>query len=203
MIEHCNKDGEVEFEEYRELPGPLTPTQIQELQPVYAEVVTFNCFVEARDRLRLAIPTSFWGKFHENLHWYAQEKRNLELVECIKQTWPEYRTKAKGLKTLSYFGAVKAHRGIPNSKIYDSSGQMYADLGNQLYFDVLNQVWPGWRSNKGTAWMSNQATVGDLVEAFLGFCWFMSHPDNTESHRCAWQIQIANDLHKVIAYLSM
>lgn len=197
MIKHYNKDGQEDFEEHRQLPGPLTPTQKQELQPVYAEVVTFGCFLEALDRVRGKIPPRFWKKFHENLTWYAQADRNRKLVTCIKQTWPEYRTQARGLKFFSYFGAVKAHPGIPDSKMYDRSGQMYADLGNQLYTDVLFQVWPGCLPG-----MSNKEKLGDVLEAFLGFCWFMSHPDNTQSHLCHRQLQIADDLHKVMAYLS-
>ena len=183
-----------DFQAYRHMPLPL-PSTCQP-KPVYAEVVTLDRFNKALERIRSTITVGFWQKFHDNMTSHGQKERTHVLIRCIKRAWPEYNSSASPLKTFSYFGAVKAHAGIPGSKMYDSSGQLYADPGNWVYSQVLRQVWPGC-----LPWMSNEGTLGDVLEAFLGFCWFMNHPDNTQRHTCHWQLQISNDLHEVIAYV--
>jgi hypothetical protein len=184
-----------DFQAYRYMPLPL-PSTCQP-KPVYAEVVTLERFNKALKRTRDAIPVGFWQKFHDNMTSHSQKERTCVLIRCIKRAWPQYDTGASPLKTFSYFGAVKAHAGIPGAKIYDSGGQLYADPGNWVYKQVLRKVWPGCLPEMG-----NEKTLGDVMEAFLGFCWFMSHPDNTQRHTCHWQLQISNDLHEVIAYVS-
>ena len=164
----------------------------------YAEVVTDSCFNEALRRIRLALPVGFWVRFHGNTGWYGQEERNRSLIKRLKQMWPDYNTGAGAMKFMSYFGAVKAHSGIPGSLIqaWDSTQQAYFDPGNEVYSYILDKVWPGCLPG-----MTNRGTLGDVLEAFLGFGWFMGHPDNMQSHLCRYQLQVYDDLHKVIAWL--
>jgi hypothetical protein len=164
----------------------------------YAEVVTDSCFNEALRRIRLALPVGFWVRFHGNTGWYGQEERNRSLIKRLKQMWPDYNTGAGAMKFMSYFGAVKAHSGIPGSLIqaWDSTRQAYFDPGNEVYSYILDKVWPGCLPG-----MTNRGTLGDVLEAFLGFGWFMGHPDNMQPHMCHYQLQVYDDLHKVIAWL--
>lgn len=43
--------------------------------------------------------------------------------------------------------------------------------------------------------------LGDIMEAFLGFGWFMGHPDNTQSPVCRRQLQVYDDLHAVVGHV--
>ena len=103
---------------------------------------------------------------------------------------------------MSRFGAVKAHQGVPWSKAYDSSGQAYFDPGNMAYAYVLMQVWDNnvLRSRN----ISHQETLGDVVEALLGFGWFLYHPENVCSGRNRTEQELSYELiqalHVVIAY---
>ena len=100
------------------------------------------------------------------------------------------------------FGAVKAHRNVPMSKAYDKSGQAYFDPGNETYAFVLMQLWD--KNALLSRHITRQDTAGDVVEALLGFGWFLYHPENVWSSRnMARQTQcysLIQALHKVIAY---
>ena len=96
---------------------------------------------------------------------------------------------------MSYFGAVKAHSGIQSFK-FDSTGQAYHDPGNKFYKYILRKVWPGCLPG-----MSNAANMGDVMEAFLGFGWFMEHSDNIQAQSCRGRLQVYENLHKVMAYV--
>lgn len=99
----------------------------------YAGVVTEVGFNEALRRIRAALPIGFWVRFHDNVAWYGQEVRTRSLIIRLKQMWPDYNTGAGALKFMSYFGAVKAHSGIPRSAAWDSTGQAYFDPRNKIY----------------------------------------------------------------------
>ena len=49
--------------------------------------------------------------------------------------------------------------------------------------------------------ISNEETKGDVMEAFLGFGWFMEHPDNMYIDSCCSQLEVYGALHKVIAFV--
>jgi hypothetical protein len=66
-------------------------------------------------------------------------------------------TGASALKFMSYFGAVKAHSGIPGSEAWDSTGQRYFDPSNEVYSYILDKVWPGCLPG-----MTNRGSLGDL-----------------------------------------
>ena len=99
---------------------------------------------------------------------------------------------------MSYFGAVKAHRQVPWSRVYDSTGEAYHDPGNAFYAYVLRHVWPGCLPG-----MTSVSTLGDVMEAFLAFGWFMGHPENLQrSHPANMQaLQVYESLHKVLAFV--
>ena len=162
----------------------------------YAGVVTEVGFNKACRRIRAAFPIGFWVRFHDNVTWYGQEERTRSLIIRLKQMWPGHDSGAGALKFMSYFGAVKAHSGIPGSHAWDSTGQAYFEPGNETYTYILHKVWPGCLPG-----MTNCGTLGDVLEAFLGFGWFMGHPDNMQSHSCRYQLQVYDELHKVIAWV--
>jgi hypothetical protein len=164
---------------------------------LYAEVVTVEVFEDALRNLRAALPVRFWEKFHANTTWFGGVERTRSLIADLKQ-WSGYTSKASPLKFMSYFGAVPAHSGIPESDAWawDRTGQAYFDPGNEIYCYVLDKVWPGCLPG-----FDNMSTKGDVPEAFLGFCWFMGHPDNMQSHLYRSQLRICDDFGKVIAWV--
>ena len=145
---------------------------------------------------------SFWDKFHEHVCWYGQTDRVQILTRELIAHWPEAATSGGALKSMSKFGAVKAHQGVPWSKAYDSSGQAYFDPGNMTYAYVLMQLWDNnaLRSRN----ISHQETLGDVVEALLGFGWFLYHPENVCNGRNRTEQELSYELiqalHEVIAY---
>jgi hypothetical protein len=71
------------------------------------------------------------------------------------------------LKLFSYCGAVAISQDCEHLPVHwaDTSGRYY-DPTNYVYARVFRAVWPrAWISN------SNDKTVGDRVEAFLGYLW--------------------------------
>ena len=97
---------------------------------------------------------------------------------------------------MSYFGTVRAHSGILGSRVWDGTGQAYFDPTNAVYSYVLAIVWPG-----SLPAISNVATIGDVLEAFLGFGWFMDHPHNIHKKRYGSQAKICDGLGKVISWV--
>lgn len=49
--------------------------------------------------------------------------------------------------------------------------------------------------------MSDAEKMGDVMEAFLGFGWFMEHPSNIQAQTCRGRLQVYENLHKVMAYV--
>ena len=96
---------------------------------------------------------------------------------------------------MSHFGAVKAHEDIRDYHVYDSSGQAYYDPGNDVYSWVLANVWPGSLPD-----LTNIEKRGDVVEALLGFCWFMSHPEG-HPQDFHWPLYLYQSFDKVIRYI--
>ena len=137
---------------------------------------------------RESIPARFWQFLHERIVSFAQDRKNIIMLERVKAVCQDVPPNAKGLKLLSHFGAVKAHSGIHRSFVqkYGTSRQGYFDPGNAVYTAVLKKLWPDcalWR------WMTNQATIGDLLEAFLGLCWCMEQKRLHVARRRAFSLR--------------
>ena len=93
-------------------------------------------------------------------------------------------------------GAVKAHEDICQFGVYDSSLQAYYDPGNEVYSWVLANVWP-----EALPFMSPEKR-GDVVEALLGMCWFMSHPERyLKTPAFHWALYVHAALDLVIRYI--
>ena len=103
---------------------------------------------------------------------------------------------------MSKFGAVKAHPYADCCRAYDISGQAYFDPMNKTYAYVLMRVW----DNKAlvSREITNTEAMGDVVEALLGFAWFLYHPENIYSERNRFEAELCYEmieaLHEVIAY---
>ena len=103
---------------------------------------------------------------------------------------------------LSHFGAVRADRNVPNTvwAIYDCSGQAWFDAGNATYAFVLKKMLG--RYNIEEMNISNVETLGDMLEALFGFCYFMQHPVNqSASLRCRTLLESSKHLDAVIRYV--
>ena len=103
---------------------------------------------------------------------------------------------------LSHFGAVRADRNVPNTvwDIYDCSGQAWFDPQNATYAFVLEKILG--RDNMEEMNISNVETLGDILEAFFGLCYFMQNPENPcASLRCRTQLESWKYLDAVIRYV--
>ena len=103
---------------------------------------------------------------------------------------------------LSHCGAVRADRNVPNTvwDIYDCSGQAWFDPQNATYAFVLENILG--RYNIEEMNISNVETLGDILEAFFGLCYFMQHPENQcASLRCRSQLESWNRLDAVVRYV--
>ena len=167
----------------------------------FADVVTPERFKNRLALLR-SLPACFWDDFHGRVCMAGQIDRVQSLSDMLIANWPEAYTSQGALKVMSKFGAVKAHEKIRGAKIYDISGQAYFDPGNETYAFVLQHAWNG-KALLGSH-ITNYETCGDVVEALLGFAWFMFHPENiyrdanTKRHELAYELIQA--MHEVIAF---
>lgn len=171
---------------------------------IFAPVVSPEEFIVAALWLRQKIPAGFWSLLHEHVSEYCCLERNRDMQYLIKRLWlmsiqvddEEWTMKAHGIKLLSHFGAIPAHRGITDYEVYDSSGQAYHDATNEVYTEVLHRLWPGCLPG-----LSNVETIGDVMEAFLGICWFMGHPENERRHLFREQLEVVKRVNKVVSFI--
>ena len=86
-------------------------------------------------------------------------------------------------KFLSYFGAVRipktSHGRLKSERhwVCPTTGTAYMDPTNAIYAMVFKLCWP---DTLEELYMSNKETIGDLVEALLG--WF--YLTNVTHHLC-------------------
>ena len=121
-------------------------------------------------------------------------------MDQITLAWPlmkkEYDGIWEGVKFFSHFGAIPAHKGTKRKQIHmwGRSGQMYFDPGNEAYAHVIKKVWnPDWN-------LSNIERIGDVVERFLGLCFFMLHPDNPRACKYVLQACILQHVQNILSY---
>ena len=119
---------------------------------------------------------SFWAMFHEQVNSHAYDKiwRDRMDAHSAAAEWPPG---LSGIKFWSYVGAIKVDKysmpGVPLEKLCFKcpiDGSLYMDPGNWVYKRALLFVWP--RALPG---FSNQGTIGDVVEAFLGFAYMQKY----------------------------
>jgi len=121
----------------------------------------------------------FWWTFHEqvNLHAYDKIWRSKMDAHCRWHGWP---LDMSGIKFMSYIGAVPLEYfvdeySMPGDRLEKfcfkcpMDGSLYMDPGNWVYKRTLHFVWP--RALPG---FSNQKTIGDVLEAFLGFAYMQA-----------------------------
>lgn len=113
----------------------------------------------------------FWRTFHKNCHEFAHEwncprTRLAITMYCKQHDWPETLT---GLKFLSYFGAIRCKDRVAPHFTCPFTKVGYFDPTNEVYFQAFRKVWPG-----AVREMSKK-TIGDLVEALLGFAWIQQN----------------------------
>ena len=146
-----------------------------------AELVFFRCrppvdheFVSAVRAMHQLIPLCFWEKLHALLTSGDDKCKAAEAV--LRRTWTQCAdSKAGLLKTLSHCGAVRPwapSKDYPLSTdklaAYDSSRVAYKDFGNEIYRRGLLYVY-----GQELQCCTSAGSVGDLVEAALGFGYYM------------------------------
>ena len=157
--------------------------------------VNVSGFRNALHECRLHLNARFWQRFHDELCEHAYDERCQRLNVQIRNMWPEVVSKPGIRKLMSHFGAIRAHEGMKGWKTYDSSRQAYMDVGNHVYSYVLGKVW------KLPDGLTSCETLGDLVECFLGMCYFMQHPDNVARSECHHQLYVLKNVEAVISYV--
>ena len=139
--------------------------------------VTDAMFLQSLNYVRSEVFTAeFWDYYHQQLVHYSLCYPGL--LESIRMAWkgevPE--ANKSGLKLFSHFGAVRAHADIMGT-VYDSTGHTWFDAENALYKWAMRAIWPGCLKN-----MDNEKTIGDVLESFLGLCWFALQKSRVPGH---------------------
>ena len=113
----------------------------------------------------------FWDKFKDHLDEVASLHRN-ELKQINERIGLK---EAKSfLKHLSYFGAIEIPKtsAIPDRHVAyvlileNGERIRYIDPLNVRYAEVFRCIWP-----ESLTHITNVETLGDVVEAFLGYHW--------------------------------
>lgn len=117
----------------------------------------------------------FWARFHDQVNACAHKeiwRSRMEAYSAVAE-WPQGMS---GIKFMSYFGAIAVDEfslpGVPLEKLCFKcpiDGSFYMDPGNWVYKRAFRFIWP--RALPG---FSNQETIGDVVEAFLGFAYIQN-----------------------------
>ena len=117
--------------------------------------------------LKREVPSEFWLEVFHHFNTCNQKE---ERMRTLKATYGlglavTYR------KFLSYFGAVQipktSHGRLESHWVCPKTGTAYMDPTNAIYAMVFKLCWPDTLEELNK---SNNETIGDLVEALLG--WF-------------------------------
>ena len=119
------------------------------------------------------MPAEFWARFHEQVNEHAQKeiwRSRMDDWSAVAQ-WPKG---LSGIKFMSYIGAIAVDDSMPGAPAplekhcfkCPIDGSFYMDPGNRVYKRAFRFVWP-----RALPDFSNQETIGDVVEAFLGFAY--------------------------------
>ena len=121
------------------------------------------------DFLQRKAPNRFWDL--TLARWSAAAARpDMSRLRAIMEC---SRTKSYK-KILSHYGAVRVdrlYRRLVEDNFaawLDDDGTAYMDVGNDIYTRMFERTWPGAMMSLG---LSNPETIGDCIEAILGFGW--------------------------------
>ena len=114
--------------------------------------------------LQKNMDVEFWEKA-ENMWNDQNQKYRTELEEVNAALG--FKRKKNGMKHFSYWGAVKVDDWAMKWSSPGYAG--YADIGNNLYASVFKKLW-----GKSHISKYSDATIGDHVEALLGWFIYMS-----------------------------
>ena len=133
--------------------------------PTPATYPAHPAFREAVRDLQRIVPPDFWFTFRWRCLHHARDPANHVRItaECALQGWS---TNMSGIKFLSYYGGVSCRGEIPPCYICPHTGSEFFDPTNRVYNALFRLVWPTSVPN-----ITNDETVGDLIEALLGFAY--------------------------------
>ena len=117
--------------------------------------------------MQRCIPPDFWLNVHKEF-CDIDARHRAEMVAINRSL--HLKEKKSFMKHMSYCGAVRVPDDFPNEFVSytdEKTGQRFIDPMNSLYCDVFKAVWPN------VTFISNPETVGDLIEAILGWAWVM------------------------------
>ena len=149
----------------RQNPAPMVPSHERaRMGPLFVTQAHGSI-----DSLQRKVPNRFWDL--TLAHWSAAAahpdmSRLRKFVECSCSK--SYR------KILSHYGAVRVDgvfRNLVEDNLVawlDPCGTAYMDVGNDIYTRMFERTWPGAIMSLG---LSNHETIGDCIEAILGFAW--------------------------------
>ena len=147
-------------------PPPRPPFEKQELQ---------NDWQVSARWLRANVPTRFWELFKNHLV-DANIRHREELKEINRNL--KLSEKTSLLKHMSYYGAIEIPDAVPDGSArvdftmveVDGTRRNFIDPGNRCYIIVFRQLWPA-----GLPFITDPETLGDCVEAFLGYHWTLTN----------------------------
>lgn len=138
-----------------------------------AEPPREEAFLLAASAMQRLLPAAFWERLHKLVTSASGECKRVEAL--LRRNWSQCNKSAPGLfKTLSHCGAIRVWAPSPQFPVddfeaYDSSRVAYKDLGNEIYQRGMAMVY----GRDKLECVTGQDSVGDLVEAALGFGYYM------------------------------
>jgi len=125
--------------------------------------------------LKYYIPHRFWTHFIDLVQSLNEQHR-----ESIAAYNVRHGLKAKKslMKLMSYWGAVRAWKDarLTDPSWVDVDGTVYWDCSNFIYAEVMLRTWPSLRDL-----YYNDGSIGDVLEAFLGYAWRCRRRDLPQS----------------------
>ena len=123
--------------------------------------------------LRSKVPSHFWILTHAR--WCAANQNAVQLQRLREILCPGVQSSYR--KILSYFGAVRIPTSykdlVPPGDIgWIEHGDVFVDPSNAIYSSVFLRIWSAAATTLG---LTNKETIGDFIEALLGYSYLVNH----------------------------
>ena len=156
-------------------PHPTPPASDPPPQSLFKKHELENDWQVSKGWLRANVPTHFWELFKNHLV-NANIQHREELKEINRHFGQNHQTSL--LKHMSYYGAIEIPDAVPDGSVrvdftmveVDGTRRNYFDPGNYCYLCVFRMIWPAALPD-----ISNHETMGDVLEAFLGYHWTLTY----------------------------
>ena len=123
---------------------------------------------DAIEWLQTNVKSTFWCKLKT---WFEEITQTHRTYIAGYNKKYGLTKKKSAWKLCSYFGAIRVPKAfsLPKQDIaWEDDTDTYIDPGNWVYAQVFQECWP----EAAKAWgLSDKGTIGDMVEALLGWHW--------------------------------